>query len=249
MSDSVELLFRIGEIIELAIDRRSGDELSLRTTVYQIVGDKKFSVAAPLFQGKLYPVEIGKHVAVYYHIKDTGVFSFNALVVSRNHEDNLPAIQLLRTSEINKSQRRMFYRVAFFGTIEMHVAEEAEPLTEVEKRRLELLKQKYASNPNIVIDEPNYTVIKLEGRDLSGGGFRFITTKTLKEGQVINGSFEIEGQKIDYQAQIMRIQKNELPYTHYEVGCMFLEFPEVQRAKIINYVFKKQRSHLNQKKE
>lgn len=247
MTDNSGTMLKIGDMVDLTIERLGGEETSLRTTVYNVMSATKFSVGAPFLQGKLYPLEIGKHLQVYYHVQNSGVFSFSALVVSRVPEDSLPAIQLLRTTDIKKSQRRMFYRVPYFGTAEMHVDEDTE-LSDVERRKRELLKQKYANNPNIVVDEPTYRVIKLECRDLSGGGFRFITTQHLQIGQEIKGILELEGQKLEYNAKITRVQKNELPYEHYDVGCMFLEMPEIPRARIINYVFKKERSNLNQKK-
>lgn len=248
VDDKTFNLFKIGDPVELELIKTDGEIVNLRSIVYNITSDAKYSLAAPVIQGRSFPLDIGRHLTAYYSIENQGIFSFQCLVVSRNTEDNLPAVQVLRTSEIRKSQRRMFYRVAFFSNIELKVPKKEDTnMSELQKRRLEQMKQKYADRKDIIIDtdEEDYDIIKLEARDLSGGGFRSISRKKIDEESIVEGYIELEGMKISFKAKVMRSILNTLPYEHYEIGCMFIEMDEVYRAKIINYVFRKQRSLLS----
>lgn len=82
--------------------------------------------------------------------------------------------------------------------------------------------------------------------NISGGGIKLVATEEFTPGTILQLKMELPDpfQKITIEATgkvIWTKEKKEGDYVRYEMGIAYLDIPENERKKIINYVFGKRR--------
>ena len=100
-----EEIVKIVEIMEIGI----GD-LCLRTKLQEVKEQERFTVFHPTIKGIPVPLAEGDVVNIRFY-RSTGIFEFDAKVISWFVEDKLKLCMLEATTEVIKSQRRKSYRL------------------------------------------------------------------------------------------------------------------------------------------
>lgn len=85
--------------------------------------------------------------------------------------------------------------------------------------------------------DPVYARVK----DISGGGIRLVLHKTLRLGQNIEISIDLEEGEFKVLSQVIRIEKPIQDEDIYWVGMKYIDLSERMRGKLIKFIFKKQR--------
>lgn len=90
--------------------------------------------------------------------------------------------------------------------------------------------------------------------NISGGGVKLITEEDFSEGDILILKMELsdpfEKIFIETSGKVVWTKEKKIEGSlKYEVGVAYLDIPEKERKKIINYVFRKQRFLLKGKKE
>lgn len=173
-------------------------------------------IAAPIHEGRLYPVQIGTKAAVSF-IKDNNLYEFYANVIDRESKHNLAMLKIQTTSQIEKVQRREFFRFDCSIPVNYRVVESVK-----------------------VKSSEDY--INTVTRDLSGGGL----CMRLKEPVEMDKLLECElliSSKVNFIGKVVRLTKYDTMQGlyKYEIGISFEKIDGVMREKVISYIFQEQR--------
>ena len=232
--------------IDLAIMTKSQMTLTLKSNIHQRVSDNQIQILMPIYNGKLLPLERDLRLVVIYTIKEVGRFEFEALISNRYVDDKLHILVLTVVSGIKKSQRRNFYRVPFFEELKMFRLNKPLPEDVVEKltKEYEAQKEKYKNNKDIIVADPPdlYQFMKIESRDISGGGVRGFSKEPLDLFELVKGELHLEDFTVSFVGEIIRVSQSFDSVLPYEIGIKFTEMDENSRTRLIGYIFKKQRN-------
>jgi len=173
-------------------------------------------VASPIYEGRLYPVQIGAKIAVTF-IKNSTLYEFTAEVVDRENKNKLAMLKIKALSKIEKIQRREFFR---FDTS-----------VSVNYRKIETVNMK---------SKEEYA--KTITRDLSGGGLCMRLKEPIEMDQFLDCELFISS-KINFIGRVVRHTKYDTMQGiyKYEIGVCFEKIDEAQREKVISYIFQEQR--------
>lgn len=100
-----EEIVKIGEIMELNIN-----DLCLRTKLQEMQEQGRFTVFHPTLKGVTVPLAEGDVLNIRFY-RNTGIFEFDAKVLSWFVEGKLKLCMLEAITEVIKSQRRKSYRL------------------------------------------------------------------------------------------------------------------------------------------
>ncbi len=227
-----------GDALELSIITKENQVKIFKSNVYRILSDEEMLLSAPLEKGALFPLRSGENILIAFNKDNSGIYDFYADVIARKKAGHLSAIIVKKTSDIRKTQRRHYFRFSFVG--EFEILQEV-----VKKEDNERLKEKYKDNKDIIIEDEEEKYITLDGRDISGGGFRAISKVKFSEDEVIQGKVTLEGETFNFKANVIRSIVIDGPYPKYDTAFQFVELDDRVRAEIISFIFKKERKTRN----
>lgn len=226
-----------GDPLELSI-MKDNEVKKFKSNVYRVLSEEELLLSAPLEKGALYPIRSGENILVAFNKDNSGIYDFYADVIARKKAGHLSAIIIRKTSDLRKTQRRHYFRFSYVGAFEILDSVE-------EKEGLEHLKEKYKDNKDIIVDEEEEKYITMDGRDISGGGFRAVSRKNFEAGQIVDGRVDLDGKLLKFKAKIIRSTLIDGPYPKYDVAFQFFEIDDRVRAEIISFIFKRERKTRN----
>lgn len=168
--------------------------------------NNKASIAMPIEKGRLIPLPVGdKYIICFYTNK--GLFQCTSIITDRFRNNNIYMLEIQFLSDLEKYQRRQFYRLECIMDITYHVISEAELILS------NRIKENKVQNE---IDKNNYPEICEDNSvdwnqgtitDISGGGARFNSKHLHECGEIIQMGIEFgtsEGAK-RYRLQVIVI--------------------------------------------
>ncbi|MEW9124646.1 MAG: PilZ domain-containing protein [Thermotaleaceae bacterium] len=186
----------------------------LISQVLDIVDDKHIFIAAPILNNVIVPIPIGSIIRIIYFKKNMGVFSFVAKVVGRKNIEDIYYLKIQRTGNIEKTQRRNFFR-----------------LDAVLKATINVLKG----------NEKEGMAIEALIKDISGGGAKIISKVRLEPESIIHLKIHIERGVIIAEGKVIRCIPFKHEDYPYEIGVIFENLHESIRNEIISFIFEYQR--------
>ncbi|MBP7175702.1 MAG: flagellar brake domain-containing protein [Thermoclostridium sp.] len=213
----------IGTKIELELYDSNGDRIRpVLVSQYEDYDEKEnqMEVHVPFYEGKIYPVHPGTLMNVIFS-KESDTYAFKAEAISRYIQDGIAILAVRPVSDIEKIERRSFYR--------MNCALEAE------YRIVDTLSME---------DSRQEPFIKVSTRDISGGGVCLATESKLNIETIIEAHLKLD-RKIRFIGIVARsIEFREKGKILYETGIEFKFIENRDRERIISYVFESQRELL-----
>lgn len=207
----------IGLKLEL-VEYKDGGASNTFVSQYEGSEGNALLVATPIFEGRLYPIGMGTKLTVYYLYKDN-LYKFAAKVIGRENRHNISVLKLEPLSDIEKVQRREFYRF--------------DCMLPVNYRVVSSLK-----------DENRGEYISTITADLSGGGLCIKLKESIeKESLVECQLFLKQNTAIHFIGRVVRLTKyngKKGDYTH-EVGVLFEKIDSRDRERIISFIFEQER--------
>ncbi|MFZ5987420.1 MAG: flagellar brake protein [Bacillota bacterium] len=202
-----------------------GQESTLNNSVFVsefewAQSSKILFVAAPIHEGKLYPVSIGTLVDVSF-ISGNNLYEFRAKVIDRGVKHNISLLKIEALSDIERIQRREFFRF--------------ECAIPVSVRIMNSLKN---------ADFQDTNVIKTFTRDLSGGGVCIRLKEQVEQGKFISCELSLNDfNKVGFVGKVVRLTKYDTSQGiyKYEIGVLFEKIEQKDREKIISFIFQEQR--------
>lgn len=209
----------VGLKLELVLMDSKGDEKKFVSEFEWAEGKDIVYVAAPISEGMLYPVRVGEELQISFIYKNN-LYEFYGKIAERSIKHNLNVLKLITRGEINKVQRREFFRFEYTLPIKYRVL------------------NKESSKDCQTPFQNSYT------RDLSGGGVCIRLSHEVENGCIVECETELSPQDIvTFKGKVVRVTKydNDKNGYKFEIGVLFDTIDEKMREKIISFIFQEQR--------
>lgn len=227
----------IGDKLELEkIETRLSASPDKEPTIYvsQVLDeaeDGDLFVSMPIQAGKVIPLNVGEEFYVSFYTK-SGMLRCQAEVMGRYKKDSLFLLKIALVTELQKVQRREYYRLSCHMPIIYRI------ISDEERKLLE---------EDVPYDEEEMILDWQTGEilDLSGGGIRFITSAQLPKHTLLQVRFDISsGDEVEVMyvyARLLRAERNQNNSSIYDNRIKFWRMDRVTREKIVRFIFETQR--------
>ena len=209
----INKLLYIGARINLLVIN-SYDEIQYVSRVDNINEDGTIDVLIPISKSRIVYIKNDTVLKVII-AKEGAIFEFKAKVVSKQF-GVVPLLRLMRVSDIQKIQRRNYFRLKSINNIKI--------------RKIINLMEK-------VFDE----YFEASMVDISGGGLAFNADKELDINDFIEVSMDLNSNTICLIGKIVRAERNENKVKKYSYGINFEKITEIERNIIMRFIFEEQR--------
>ena len=193
-----------------------------------ITSEDRIEVLMPSDKGRLVllPVD-GEYSICFYGAK--GLYQCFSKIVDRYRSDNIYILVLDLTSDLQKLQRREYYR--FSCALELRTR----PLTQDEQTA-------YDKNHNYRIT-PGDNLQKGVVVDISGGGLRFVSNFQYEEGSTVYCSYKLPGSNKEYEmlCSVLKVSEIESRPGLFEHRIQYITIDENSREDIIHFIFEEER--------
>ena len=215
----------IGTKLELELLDDAGEKLDLMlVSEYEWHEENNSAViAAPIHEGKIYPLHIGAVMNVYFlkrRESEINLYKFSAMVKARGKSENLHFIRIEQLDRISRVQRRRYFRLDCS------------------------LRVKYRVVNNVTCDQ-NIDDIFLESiaNNLSGGGLNLMLEERIEKGKFVECKVFLDDiHKVNFTGQVVTSERRDIESKFkYEVGITFVKISNGEREAVVRYIFEEQR--------
>ena len=230
----------IGNKIELVklddIIRNEQNKKVYVSKIYDVLPGNKLQIAMPIYEGKIVPLTISdKYSACFYTNK--GLLQCNIIIIARYKEGNMFFLEVLLLGQLEKVQRRQFYRYVCKLNAKIRVVSDEEYET---------------GKPDVdVISEDDLEWNDAKLMDISGGGAKIIQKYFLEKNEVVKLKFVLSVEEYVFRFSLFaRVLSSANMQNHaglVEQRLEFLKITKDERDNIIKYIFECER--LNRAKE
>lgn len=224
-----------GSKIELeAIDRVLQEDGSYQkkkfdSKVVDIIDEDRLEILMPMEQTKLVLLPVNGEYDIHF-FTSKGLFQCFGKVTNRYKNGNLYLLEIELISNLQKYQRREYYRYSCMLPISFRILTDNERIA-VESKRY------------ILFDE--LPMNKSEIVDISGGGLRFLSKMAVEIGDLIYAQYGLsDGKEFKHVARVLGVKKLEGGQNdgHFELRCQFVNILNGEREQIIRYIFEEERN-------
>lgn len=190
----------------------------LVSEIESVEQDGSICVMTPIHEGKYLMVHIGVRMKIYTNVKND-YFIFTAKLTKRQKKGNLQVFILTVEKEIEKIQRRQFFRL--------------DCNLKVEYREVNIEGDKII---------PKTRFIESITRDISGNGLCIASNDIVNKHTILECDLEIKEKRIIFIGTVVRIIKKETESNlKYGIGIEFTKIQNRDREMIVGYIFEEQR--------
>ncbi|KXG75768.1 flagellar brake protein [Thermotalea metallivorans] len=206
---------KVGDRIEIENTPISKRGSALISQVLDKVDEQVMFIAMPIINNVMVPIPVGEIIRIKYAQKNVGIFVFRARVVSRKHSEQLAYMKIERISDVEKVQRRDYYRLEVVLDVQMKIIKPG--------------------------DADHEKIIHGLSKDISGGGLRVIAKTKLSANDVADIIIKTGENPIRARGRIIRCASYDGSRDEYDVAIMFENISESVRTQIISFIFGYQR--------
>lgn len=198
--------------------------------VMDVTSDDRIEVLMPFEKGKLVllPVD-GEYSLCFYSTK--GLFQCYSRIVDRYRSDNMYILVLDLSSELQRLQRREYYRFSCALELKSRTCTKGE-LEAFEKNRKYLVDKTKPLQRSVIVD-------------ISGGGLRFVANFQYEEGSIIYCSYRLprgaNDKEFEMICSILKVQELESRPGLFEHRIQYVYIDEPSREDIIHFIFEEER--------
>ncbi|MCX7772498.1 MAG: PilZ domain-containing protein [Clostridia bacterium] len=217
-----EIKLTLGTKLELELYNNNGERIMpfLVSQFETRLPDGTIEILAPISEGRIYPVHRGTKMDVVFE-RNGDLKKFSALALERKMAGNIYLLHVQPTSGEEHLQRRNFFR--FNCLVDM---------------KYRMFEDKATKN------EDRGEFKKAITKDVSGGGICMLTNEKPNYGWCLEGRINLSSE-VKFLGRIVRIiNVHDKAKFDYEVGLEFIEISNMEREKIISYIFESQRKLL-----
>ena len=247
----MKVTFEIGDRVEMThVKSASGQKLAERKYGSQVLdfdGYRTAKLSMPILEGKVIPLEEGDDYEISF-FTNAGLYRCKARIRKRYVENNMYVMEVLFLTDLQKYQRRKFYRLDCMFSIQYRTVSEVELLL-----RDSLKRDKWSS-----ATERERCVLALEElpkewsegtvSDLSGGGIRFHCNKEIPVGAMIEVKFPLPLQNgiipMTFLLKVMASVNYQGSRIAHEIRGEFVDVKDAEREMVVKYVFEEQRRRM-----
>lgn len=245
----------IGDRLELNKIRISTmeleDEKIYKSQILDFVDEQTAIILMPIEKGRIIPLSVGDKYNVRFFTKK-GLFQCNSIITGRSKLNNIYVLTIELTSDLEKNQRREFYRLECVLDIEYYLISDIEIEVMNKIKSNSFKSDTEFENYLIALDECKRDWFKGIIVDISGGGARFVSDRIHEYGNMIHisvpsePSIKLKNKWI--KAIIISSEKMMNRQGFYEHRIQFKDIAKEDREVIIRYIFKEERKQRNKDK-
>lgn len=222
---------KIGTKLEVEIPEY-GNKISDNTTSYisqlvDVVDDKIISIVSPMREGRFKYLSRETNLIIYYLNEKQELLYFKGVVKGHRKNGALDIFDVAIDSEINKIQRRRFYRLDVVLPCTYAIVD----ATLISTDKLEF------TNIDQSLLKSAYT------KNISSSGFCMVLEEPIPSDSVLDITIDLEGlASVRVLAQVIRLshEKNK----KHEVGLHYINISPKDSDILTRYIFEKQRQIL-----
>lgn len=218
MENAIKL--RSNERVEFEVD----DEV-FKSSVQDVISDSSIALSIPINGSKSYLPVIGEKVEFFIFIKNE-YHKYTGILKDRKIEGGLRLLIIENLKHIGKIQRRENFRIPISVDVSyLKITKEAGEKG-VAKNIYKILADKFIVGHSV---------------DLSAGGIRILIHEKIEINSFLMLKVKLSSEdEICVLSQIIRVEKGE-DIKLYKIGCKFLDLDELDKEKMIRYIFEKSR--------
>ena len=222
----------IGNKIELVrleqVIRNEQNKKVYVSKIYDFLPQNQLQIAMPIYEGRIVPLELDELYT------ERGLLQCNVKIVSRYREGNLFFLDIKLISELEKVQRRQFYRYDCYIDAKIRIVSDEEYDTGIPDD---------VSVPEDALPWQPARII-----DISGGGLRLNQRMHVERNEVVKVKFMVSvvGEILSFNlfARMLSSVSVQGRTDMYEQRMEFLKITQDERDKIIRYIFESERLEL-----
>lgn len=227
----------IGNKIELVrldqVIRNEQNKKVYVSKIYDILSKDKLQIAMPIYEGRIVPLELDeRYTACFY--TERGLLQCNIVVASRYRDGNLFFMDVKLLGELEKVQRRQFYRYDCLIDAQIRIVSDEEYDTGVPD--------------DVTVPEDALPWQKARIVDISGGGVRLNQRMHVDRNEVVKLKFMVSilGEIISFNlfARMLSSVPVQGRTDMFEQRMEFLKISQEERDKIIRFIFESERLEL-----
>ena len=199
------------------------------TKVLDVDEDGDVEILMPMEKMKMILLGVDEEYDMFFYARK-GIFTCRARVVKRYKDELLYVARLSQVTELEKQQRREYYRYDCVIGMNSRQLNEAEAMRFTE------------TNQTILLNDPQDKSVIV---DISGGGLRFVSAENYDNGSLVYCRFMLtvqENSKV-YDCVVRLLSSypvvNNKKNTEYR--GQFMNISEHDREDIIKYIFEEER--------
>lgn len=247
----MKVAFKVGDKIELTHVRSASDrKLSTQKFGSQVLdfdGIRTVKLSMPIHENRVVPLEVEDDYNLCF-FTNSGLYQCKGRVRKRYMENKMYVLDILFLTDLEKYQRRKFYRLDCMFSIRFRTVSDVEQIlqkrlmagkfdTPAEQEHCEKVLQE------IPRDWEDATI-----SDLSGGGIRFHCSKELKKGQLLEVHLPLVLQSgvvsLAFQMEVLACVHYAGSRIAYEIRGEFKNVKDTDRETVVKYVFEEQRRRM-----
>lgn len=225
-------------------NRHSNYSVVLVSQVYDFIENDAISIAMPILNGRLIGLLAGEQYQLCFYT-NKGLYQCKSVMVSSYRENNAVAAIMKIVSDVEKFQRRQYYRLECLHETEYRLITREEELLE------ERMQNNRFNNPNDKADtrkrlnqlDNEWNIASVT--NLSGGGCRFTSNLFHNTGDKIRFRLDIiisdTLKKLIFNAVIISSDRLENRPGKYEYRAEFRDVLKKDREELIKYIFEQER--------
>lgn len=240
---TVSEIIRPGDKVDISFFQKherleAGEELPkiYKSQVLDLKENGNIEVSMPSEAGRLVLLPLSIRLELVFFSRG-GLYRAVGQIVERYKSDNLYMLEIEFKSQLEKYQRREFFRYPCVLDVNYYMISEEE--------------YKYGSGDAIFIqirEDKERCKDEYLGRivDLSGGGVRFYTEHEIKKEQYVLFELFLENESFNKRYYIVSkiiscIRSDKMPEMRYEARAKFLISDNNVREEIIRFIFEEER--------
>jgi len=223
-----------GTKLQLEVLEQNGKDVNnvFVSEVEWVEDDKNLVIAAPIYEGNIYPLPIGTRINLYIFFKKrhsdiTELYACGAIVVERDSKQKIATLKVKITGELIKIQRRQYFRFDCTLPVKYRIVNEE-------------------GNNDPGMGETEAKAIPLKDavtRDISGGGVCIALEENVEKGTVLELYIDLgKEENMNFVGKVVRVERKDISEIYkYEAGIAFEAIDDKEREKIIRFIFDEQR--------
>lgn len=226
---------QIGTRIEIESVKRTTDEYgeitrkTYKSKLYDIESEDVIKIAMPMEQNKIVLLPVDAEYSLCFYTPK-GLYQCLARVIERYKSNNLFVLSMELETDLQKYQRREYYRLSTVLDMKSMAIDPNTRLDEIEQ--VQFLGTDLTFDNGIMVD-------------ISGGGARFISKVQYTENSLIRFVFSlfVNGRVNEYNlvGKVLKSTPMENREDSYENRIQFVNMVNDDRESIIKYIFEEER--------
>ncbi len=226
------------------------NEKTYKSQVLDFISEDTASVLMPIEGGRIIPLRVGDKYSLCFFTKK-GLYQCKSVITDRTHMNNIYVLTVRFTSELEKFQRRRYYRLEYLLEFKYCIISDLEISIMTRLRnnnyRDEEEKQNYINTLEALEREwLSGTIL-----DISGGGARFVSDCEHERGNMMQISIEFDNESgtRSFHIQAMIISSNKMINRQgFEHRVQFIDILKEERESIIKFIFEEERRRRKREK-